>query len=109
MTALFIVRAEVPEADREAFNHWYETEHLPDAMRAFGTDRARRGWSDLDPGTHVAVYEFPSLDHAHRIAAQDGSREIQALIAEFDRVWQGRVQRTREIIGVAQDLTDTGE
>ena len=108
MTALFIVRAIVPEADREAFDHWYETEHLPDAMRAFGTDRARRGWSEIDPGTHVAVYEFPTLAHARRIAANDGSPEIQALIAEFDRVWQGRVTRSREIVGVAQDLASKG-
>ena len=105
MTALFIVRAEVPEADRDAFDRWYEAEHLPDAMRAFGTVRARRGWSDLDIGIHIAVYEFPSLEHARRIAANDGSPQIKALIAEFDRVWQGRVTRTREIVEVAQELT----
>lgn len=103
MTAIFIVRAEVAEADRAAFDHWYETEHLPDAMRAFGTDRARRGWSDMDPGIHFAVYEFPALDHARRIAADDKSPEIKALIAEFDRVWPG-VSRTREIIGISQEL-----
>lgn len=108
MTALFIVRAQVPEGDRAAFDQWYETEHLPDAMQAFGTHRARRGWSDLDPGTHIAVYEFPTLEHARRIAAKDGSPEIQALIVEFDRVWQGRVTRTREIVGVAQDLGSKG-
>ena len=103
MTALFIVRAEVGEADRAAFDRWYETEHLPDAMRAFGTDRARRGWSDADPGIHYAVYEFPALEHARRIAAQDRSPEIKALIAEFDRVWPG-VPRSREIIGISQVL-----
>lgn len=77
-------------------------------MKAFGTDRARRGWSDVDPNIHVAVYEFPTLGHARRIASNDGSTEIQALIAEFDRVWQGRVTRTREIIGVAQELRREG-
>ena len=104
MTAVFIVRAVVPEADRKAFDHWYETEHLPDAMKAFGTTAARRGWSETDPGIHIAIYEFPSLDHARRIAADDGSAQIQALIAEFDRVWQGRVTRTREIVGIEQTL-----
>ena len=103
MTAIFIVRAEVAEADRAAFDRWYETEHLPDAMRAFGTDRARRGWGDTDPGVHYAVYEFPTLDHARRIAANDKSPEIKALIAEFERVWPD-VSRTREIIGVSQEL-----
>jgi len=35
MTAYLIVRAEVAEADRAAFDHWYEAEHLPDAKAAF--------------------------------------------------------------------------
>lgn len=106
MTALFFVRAIVAEADRAAFDRWYETEHLPDAMRAFGTDRARRGWSDADPGIHIAIYEFPTLDRARQIAAKDGSAEIQALIAEFDRVWPN-VTRSREILGVVQELEAT--
>ena len=27
--ACLAVRAEVPEADRERFHHWYATDHLP--------------------------------------------------------------------------------
>ena len=38
---LFAVRAEVPEAERTRFDHWYETDHLPWAKREFG---ARRAW-----------------------------------------------------------------
>lgn len=102
MTAYLIVRAEVAEADRNAFDHWYETEHLPDARTAFGALSARRGWSDASPGTHLAIYEFPSLDHARAIAL--GSPDINAVIAEFDRVWQDRVQRSREVIAVTQTL-----
>lgn len=101
MTAYLIVRAEVAEADRDAFDHWYETEHLPDAKAAFQARSAYRGWSDVTPGVHIAVYEFPDLAHARAIA---DSEEIKALIAEFDRVWQDRVQRTREIIEVKQTL-----
>ncbi len=101
MTAYLIVRAEVAEADRDAFDHWYETEHLPDAKAAFRAQSAYRGWSDVTPGVHIAVYEFPELTHARAIAASD---EIKALIAEFDRVWQDRVQRTREVIEVKQTL-----
>ena len=104
MTALFIVRAEVAEADRDAFDHWYETEHLPDAMAAFGTTKARRGWSDLVPGVHVAIYEFESLERGRQIVGGDASDAIRALIAEFDRVWQGRVARTRELLPIAQTL-----
>ena len=107
MSALFIVRAEVSEADRAAFDRWYETEHLPDAMAAFGTTRARRGWSDLDPAMHVAIYEFDTLDRAREVVGGDASDAIRALIAEFDRVWQGRVTRTRELIGIAQELEES--
>ncbi len=101
MTAYLIVRAEVAEADRSAFDHWYETEHLPDAKAAFQAQSACRGWSDVTPGVHIAVYEFPDLAEARTIAASD---EIKALIAEFDRVWQDRVQRSREIIEIKQTL-----
>ena len=45
MTAYFIVRAEVNPAARDAFDAWYETEHLPDAVAALGASGASRGWS----------------------------------------------------------------
>ena len=36
MTAYLVVRAVVADPeDRAAFDHWYRTEHLPDAMKAF--------------------------------------------------------------------------
>ncbi|MEL7469023.1 MAG: hypothetical protein AAFN27_11250 [Pseudomonadota bacterium] len=101
MTAHLIVRAEVAEADREAFDDWYRTEHLPDAHRTFGTLKAERGWSDITPGVHIAIYTFTDLEAARRITTSDA---IGALIAEFDRVWQGSVTRTREVIGVVQSL-----
>lgn len=104
MTALFIVRAKVPEADRAAFDRWHEAEHLPDAMAAFGTSRALRGWSELDPGEHVAIYEFDSLARADAVVGGDASEAIRALIAEFDRTWQGRVTRTRELVSISQTL-----
>ena len=66
MTACLIVRAEVAEADREAFDRWYEAEHLPDAKAAFQCLSARRGWSDGTPGVHFAIYEFASLERGPR-------------------------------------------
>ena len=101
MSAYLIVRAEVPEADRDAFEKWYQTEHLPDAKKAFGALSARRGWSDVTPGVHIAIYEYHDLAHARE---KTNGEEIKALIAEFDRVWQGRVTRERQIIGIAQVL-----
>lgn len=101
MTALLIVRATVPEPDRTAFNTWYETEHLPDAKAAFKSIAAKRGWCEEDPGLHIAIYEFPDLAHANRIV---DSEPLKTMIAEFDRVWQKRVVRTREIVDLAQSI-----
>jgi hypothetical protein len=99
--AYFAVRAEVPEADRARFDHWYETDHLPWALRVFGARRAWRCWSNTDPGMHIAFYEFASIEAAEAIQA---SEAIKPLVADFDRVWGTRVQRRREIIEVAQEL-----
>ena len=100
MTAFLIIRAEVAEADREGFDRWYETEHLPDAKTAFDARAARRGWSDTDPSLHVAIYELPSLDRAREIL---GSDILKGLVVEFDRHFP-QVRRTREIIGLTQTL-----
>lgn len=101
MTALLIVRASVPEPDRAAFDVWYETEHLPDAKAAFRAASASRGWSEQNPGIHIALYEFPDLASANKIADSD---QIKSQIAEFDRVWKDRVVRTREIVEIRQSI-----
>ncbi len=101
MTAYLIVRAEVAEADRDAFDRWYETEHLPEAKTLFRARSASRGWSDVNPGVHIAIYEFADLGQARKILASD---EIKQMITEFDRTWQGRVQRSREIMELSQSL-----
>jgi hypothetical protein len=37
MSAYFIVRAQVVDLSvKEAFDKWYQDEHLPDVMKAFG-------------------------------------------------------------------------
>lgn len=95
MSAILMVRAQVPEADHDAFDRWYRDEHLPDAVKAFNANGAWRGWSDVEPGLHYAFYEFDSLD---RVNALMGSDAIKDLIAEFDRCWEGRVTRAREVV-----------
>lgn len=48
--AYFVVRATVTDASkRAAFDKWYETEHVPDAVKAFGVSKAWRFWSLDDP------------------------------------------------------------
>ena len=58
MTAWLIVRADVDPEVRDAFDAWYQNEHLPDAVKAFGTVSAWRGWSQVNDNVHVACYEF---------------------------------------------------
>ena len=102
MPAHFIVRAEVRDAaDRAKFDQWYQTEHLPDAVTAFKVKRAWRGWSQVDPAVHVAVYEFESLAAAK---AGTGAEVLKPLIAEFDRVWGARVTRARDLVDIAQTI-----
>jgi hypothetical protein len=100
--SLFVVRAEVPaEADRGAFDHWYETDHLPWAMRVFEARRGWRCWSCTEPAVHYAFYEFADVGEAQALI---GSEKIKPLVADFDRVWGNRVSRRREILEVVQDM-----
>ena len=101
MTAFLIVRAEVDPAVRDAFDAWYHDEHLPDAVGAFGAAGAWRGWSDVDANVHVAFYEFADLAQVKRVMASDALRRM---IGEFDRHWQGKVTRTREVVEQIQSI-----
>ena len=99
--AVLAVRAEVPEAERARFNHWYETDHLPWALRAFGARRAWRCWSHTETSVHVAFYEFDSVAAAEVATTPD---KIAPLVADFDRVWGERVPRRRAIYEVVQEI-----
>ena len=99
--AYLVVRAVVAEADRRDFDHWYRTEHLPDALKAFAAQRAWRGWSRTDPSLHFAFYQFADLAAAEAIGS---SPAIRTLIAEFDARWGTRVTRAREVIEVADEI-----
>ena len=99
MSAYLVVRAVVAEQDRCDFDHWYRTEHLPDAVKAFAAQRGWRGWSRTDPAIHYAFYQFADVAAAEAVAT---SPAIRALIAAFDASWGTRVTRTREIIETAE-------
>ena len=100
---LLVVRAEIAdEADRRAFDRWYETAHLPEARTVFRAGRAWRCWSRTDPAIHYAFYEFASVDAAQAVLE---SGTIRSLVAEFDRVWGSRVTRTREVLEMVQQMT----
>lgn len=101
--AIFIVRATVTDpAKRAAFDTWYATEHLPDAIKSFGVKRAWRLWSASEPSVHVAMYRFD--DQAALERATTGA-EMARLIADFNRDWP-EVTRTRETLVMAQEVTE---
>ena len=95
---VFIVRAEVPKADRKAFEDWYENEHLEEAKLSFKALNAWRGWSRVDFSIHTAFYEFETVEAA--VAIQE-SEALRVLVGKFNEVWGERVSRTRDVIEVA--------
>ena len=98
----FMVRAVVTEAtDRPRFDRWYEVEHLPQALAAFGASRAWRCWSRTSPEVHYAFYEFASVDAAEALVT---SPALGGMVSEFDRVWGDRVTRRREVLQLAGEL-----
>ena len=103
--AYLAVRAEVPEAERARFDHWYATDHLPWALRVFEARRAWRCWSTSPAPegfcVHVAFYEFDSVAAAEAISKSDA---IKPLVADFDRMWGNRVTRKRAVLDVVQML-----
>ena len=98
---IFIVRAEVGEADRVAFDDWYEDVHLSEALTAFNAERAWRAWSKVEPSVHYAYYVFSSVEAAISILSSDA---LKILVAKFDEAWDGRVKRSRDVVDVKQYL-----
>ena len=99
MTAkgVFIVRAEVPEADRAEFEDWYQNEHLGEAEKMFNATGAWRGWSQVDSAIHMAFYEFASVKPPLPFRNPQLCRPLSgSLMRPGDRV-----SRTREVIAVA--------
>jgi len=102
MTACLIVKATMLESGmREAFDAWYQNHHLPDALAAFNADEAWRGWSHVETDVHYAFYQFSDVEKALAISQ---SAAIAKLIDEFDATWQGRVERTRDVVEMSQHL-----
>ena len=100
--AFFVVRATVSDpARREAFGAWYSREHLPDAVKSFGAEKAWRYWSLTDPALHHAMYQFAdeaALDRATKC------ENISRLVADFNRDWP-EVTRTRELLVLAEEFS----
>src|ERR1700738_4179677 len=99
--AYFVVRATVSDpAKRAAFDAWYSREHMPDAVKSFGAEKAWRFWSLSDPSLHQATYQF--ADQASLDRAVNGA-ELKRLVADFNRDWPD-VTRTRELLVLAEGV-----
>jgi hypothetical protein len=98
--AYFVVRATVTDpAKRAAFDAWYSREHMPDAVKSFGAEKAWRFWSLTDPSLHQATYQF--ADKAALDRALNGE-DLKRLVADFNRDWPD-VTRTRELLVLAEE------
>ena len=78
------VRATVTPEREADFNRWYDTEHLPDAVRLFpGCIGGARFKAVLGDGSHqyMAMYAFPS---AEKMAEALASPELKKLVAIYD-------------------------
>jgi hypothetical protein len=99
--AYFVVRATVTDpAKRQAFDAWYSREHMPDAVKSFGAEKAWRFWSLTDPSLHQATYQF--ADQASLERATNGP-ELKRLVADFNRDWPD-VTRTRDLLVLAEEF-----
>lgn len=100
MPAFLVVRATVADpGSRAAFDDWYRREHLPDAMKVFGAEKAWRSWSVTDPSAHQATYQVADAAAAEAALKSDG---MKTLVADFERAWPG-VPRSREILTLVDE------
>lgn len=98
---IFIVRATIPDAaERESFDAWYSKEHLPDAVKSFGCNKAWRFWSAVDPSLHSAMYEFNDRETLDRAVMGE---EMKRLVRDFERDWPN-VKRTRDILVQSEEF-----
>jgi hypothetical protein len=95
----FMVRAQVTNAaDREKFDHWYGTHHVPMAMDRFRCEKAWRLWSRSDPSVHYALYQFADMTALRTALGAPGFKE---LVDDFDQAWPN-VPRTRDMMEAVQ-------
>ena len=94
-------RHRLDPARRAAFDRWYSKEHLPDAAKSFGVEKAWRFWSISDPSLHQATYQF--ADQAALDRAMNGE-DLKRLVADFNRDWPD-ITRTRELLVLAEEFS----
>ena len=91
-TALFTVKATITSDREQAFNEWYNREHVPDVLKFKGAVSARRYRAILpeDKFQYMAVYEFESEDTLQRFLKSD---HMAWLRKEYDAHFGSERQR----------------
>ena len=76
--AILTVRATITPEQEEAFNHWYNTEHVPQLLRYRGAVSGRRYKKILgdDKFQYMAVYEFESEETFRKFLDSDHYAEM---------------------------------
>ena len=101
---LFIVMAKVNPEDEEAFNRWYNEEHMPRALERFPGVLSGRRYKILEgEGEYqfLALYEFESYE---KMDAAVNSDIIKQLIKEYDEAF-GEGNRKRFMAVQLKSLT----
>jgi antibiotic biosynthesis monooxygenase (ABM) superfamily enzyme len=101
---LLIVMARVKPEDEEAFNKWYNEDHLPKAIERFPgvlSGRRYRIREGDDEYQYLAMYEFESYEGMHATA---GSEIMNELAREFDAAF-GKGGRKRILAEQVKALT----
>jgi antibiotic biosynthesis monooxygenase (ABM) superfamily enzyme len=93
-TALFTVKATITPDREQAFNEWYNREHVPDVLKYKGAVSARRYKAILpeDKFQYMAVYEFESEETLQHFLKSD---HMTWLRKEYDAHFGGASERQR--------------
>src|SRR5438094_3066150 len=78
-TVLFVVKATITKDREEAFNRWYNDEHVPQVLQFKGVVSARRykALEGEDKFQYMAVYELQAEATYHRIMVGDQNKLLR--------------------------------
>jgi antibiotic biosynthesis monooxygenase (ABM) superfamily enzyme len=84
---VFIVMAKVAPENEEAYNRWYDEDHLPKALNRFPGVISGRRYKIVDGGdgyNYIALYEYESYDKLMETAK---SEALKNLIQEYNQAF----------------------
>jgi antibiotic biosynthesis monooxygenase (ABM) superfamily enzyme len=81
---VFIVMAKVPPEKEDAYNRWYDEDHLPKALNRFPGVISGRRYKITDGGdgyNYIALYEYESYAKLMETAKSDA---LKTLVQEYN-------------------------